>query len=153
MPCPHCAVPAAAEQHKRTALGYRTFRCLPCRRTLNERTGTPLNHLHAIPCGNRIRQQMIGSGRLPAVVVEQAAERIVAAHRPIPHRRRKLERAALLEALVRAGICESRLRDRLLLRISRAVRAARVGPSQRDRCGGRPGRRCSRGIWCRSSPI
>ncbi len=47
MPCPYCAVTATAEQPKRTALGYRTFRCLPCRRTFNERTGTPFNHLQA----------------------------------------------------------------------------------------------------------
>ena len=45
MPCPHCAAPATAEQPRRTALGYRTFRCPQCRRTFNERTGTPYNHL------------------------------------------------------------------------------------------------------------
>ena len=45
MPCPHCAEPAAIEQSRRTALGYRTFRCRVCRRMLNERTGTPFNHL------------------------------------------------------------------------------------------------------------
>ena len=28
-----------------TTLGYRLFRCRPCRRTFNERTGTPFNHL------------------------------------------------------------------------------------------------------------
>jgi putative transposase len=26
-------------------LGYRLFRCRPCRRPFNERTGTPFNHL------------------------------------------------------------------------------------------------------------
>ncbi len=45
MPCPHCAAPAAAEQPRRTALGYRTFRCRACRRVFNERTGTAFNHL------------------------------------------------------------------------------------------------------------
>jgi len=45
MLCPHCAATAAAEQPKRTVLGYRTFRCPQCRRTFNERTGTPFNHL------------------------------------------------------------------------------------------------------------
>ncbi len=45
MPCPHCAATAAAEQRKRTALGYRTFRCPQCRRTFNERTGTPFNQV------------------------------------------------------------------------------------------------------------
>jgi transposase-like protein len=30
---------------RRTALGYRTFRCPRCRRSFNERTGTPFNHL------------------------------------------------------------------------------------------------------------
>ena len=45
MPCPHCAATATVEQPRRTALGYRTFRCRACRRTFNERTGTPYNHL------------------------------------------------------------------------------------------------------------
>jgi putative transposase len=43
--CPHCAVTMASEQSRRTALGYRTFRCQVCRRLFNERTGTPYNHL------------------------------------------------------------------------------------------------------------
>jgi putative transposase len=47
MPCPHCAVMATAEQPKRTALGYRTFRCSRCRRSFNERTGTPFNQVQA----------------------------------------------------------------------------------------------------------
>src|SRR3954452_22907645 len=45
MPCPHCAVNTTVEQPRRTALGYRTFRCRACRRIFNERTGTPYNHL------------------------------------------------------------------------------------------------------------
>jgi transposase-like protein len=45
VPCPHCAATATAEQSRRTALGYRTFRCRACRRAFNERTGTPYNHL------------------------------------------------------------------------------------------------------------
>ncbi len=45
MPCPHCAASATTELPRRTALGYRTFRCRACRRTCNERTGTPFNHL------------------------------------------------------------------------------------------------------------
>src|SRR3712207_6522264 len=45
VPCPHCAEPETAEQSRRTALGYRTFRCGQCRRLFNERTGTPFNHL------------------------------------------------------------------------------------------------------------
>ncbi len=45
MPCPHCAATATAEQPRRTALGYRTFRCRACHRTFNERTGTTFNHL------------------------------------------------------------------------------------------------------------
>jgi transposase-like protein len=32
---------------RRTTLGYRMFRCRACRRTCNERTGTPFNHLQA----------------------------------------------------------------------------------------------------------
>ncbi len=46
MPCPHCAATVTAEQPRRTALGYRTFRCRRCRRIFNERTGTSFNHLH-----------------------------------------------------------------------------------------------------------
>src|SRR5688572_21957035 len=45
VPCPHCAAPETAEQPRRTALGYRTFRCGRCRRACNARTGTPFNHL------------------------------------------------------------------------------------------------------------
>ena len=45
MPCPHCAATATVEQPRRTALGYRTFRCRACRRMFNERTATPFNHL------------------------------------------------------------------------------------------------------------
>jgi putative transposase len=45
MPCPYCATTATAEQSRRTALGYRTFRCPACRRLFNERTGTPYNHV------------------------------------------------------------------------------------------------------------
>ena len=47
MPCPHCAATATAtaEQPRRTALGYRTFRCRVCRRIFNERTGTAFNHV------------------------------------------------------------------------------------------------------------
>src|SRR5438445_10978671 len=45
MPCPHCAESATAELPRRTALGYRTFRCPHCRRSFNERTGTPFNSL------------------------------------------------------------------------------------------------------------
>ena len=44
MPCPHCAATSIVEQLRRTALGYRTFRCRSCRRIFNERTGTPYNH-------------------------------------------------------------------------------------------------------------
>ena len=46
MPCPHCAEPTPADLPRRTALGYRTFRCPCCRRSFDERTGTPFNHLH-----------------------------------------------------------------------------------------------------------
>jgi transposase-like protein len=45
VPCPHCAAFESAEQPRRTALGYRIFRCGRCRRAFNERTGTPFNHL------------------------------------------------------------------------------------------------------------
>jgi putative transposase len=42
MPCPHCGSATTQEQHKRTCLGYRTFRCVACWRRFNERSGTPL---------------------------------------------------------------------------------------------------------------
>ncbi len=45
MNCPHCSSPTPKEQTKKTWLGYRTFRCSACRRTFNERTGTPFNFL------------------------------------------------------------------------------------------------------------
>ena len=45
MPCPHCASTITTVRAKRTQLGYRTFCCQDCRRTFNERTGTPYNYL------------------------------------------------------------------------------------------------------------
>jgi putative transposase len=45
MNCPHCASLRTKEQRKITALGYQTFHCLDCRRSFNERTGTPFNFL------------------------------------------------------------------------------------------------------------
>jgi len=47
MSCPHCAAPTTTQMARRTTLGYRMFRCRACRRTYNERTGTPFNHLQA----------------------------------------------------------------------------------------------------------
>ena len=43
--CPHCASSTVDEQGRRTALGYRTFRCSTCQRSFNERTGTAFNFL------------------------------------------------------------------------------------------------------------
>ena len=45
MPCPQCGSSEIQEQPKRIGLGYRTFRCRACRRTSNERTGTPFTRL------------------------------------------------------------------------------------------------------------
>ena len=45
MNCPRCASATTKEQTKKTALGYRTFRCLDCKQNFNERTGTPFNFL------------------------------------------------------------------------------------------------------------
>jgi len=39
MACPYC------QRDATQALGYRLLCCRPCRRTVNERTGTPFNHL------------------------------------------------------------------------------------------------------------
>jgi transposase-like protein len=45
MNCPHCASATTKEQTKKTALGYRTFRCSTCKCIFNERTGTAFNFL------------------------------------------------------------------------------------------------------------
>ena len=45
MSCLYCAAPTTTELPRTTTLGYRMFRCRVCRRTCNERTGTPFNHL------------------------------------------------------------------------------------------------------------
>ncbi len=45
MGCPYCQGDTTQELERVTALGYRLYRCRPCRRTFNERTGTPFNHL------------------------------------------------------------------------------------------------------------
>ncbi len=45
MSCPHCAATVTTALSRRTTLGYRMVRCRACRRTYNERTGTPFNHL------------------------------------------------------------------------------------------------------------
>jgi len=45
MGCPYCQGDTTQELQRATALGYRLFRCRLCRRTFNERTGTPFNHL------------------------------------------------------------------------------------------------------------
>ena len=45
MNCPHCDATSTKKRAKKTKLGYMTFFCPNCRRTFNERTGTPFNHL------------------------------------------------------------------------------------------------------------
>jgi len=45
MACPYCQGDATQELERVTTWGYRLFRCRPWRRTFNERTGTPFNHL------------------------------------------------------------------------------------------------------------
>jgi putative transposase len=45
MICPYCQSPATAVRPDKTELGYRRFRCRACRRSFNERTGTPYNRL------------------------------------------------------------------------------------------------------------
>ncbi len=46
MACPYCQGDATQALDRVTVWGYCVFRCRPCRRTFNERTGTPFNHLH-----------------------------------------------------------------------------------------------------------
>lgn len=45
MNCPRCSATHTQSLHRKTALGYPTFRCLGCQRTFNERTGTAFNFL------------------------------------------------------------------------------------------------------------
>ena len=45
MNCPRCASTAPKEWTKKTSLGYRTCCRSACKRTFNERTGTPFNYL------------------------------------------------------------------------------------------------------------
>ena len=45
MTCPRWSSTATTKRKPRTTLGYRTSACRACRRTFNERTGTPVNDL------------------------------------------------------------------------------------------------------------
>src|SRR5215210_4564987 len=45
MSCPHCTSTATTLQSKKTSLGYQIFHCKNCKRTFNERTGSPYNYL------------------------------------------------------------------------------------------------------------
>jgi transposase-like protein len=45
MNCPHCSSTRTAQLGRKTELGYLVFRCKECKRSFNERTGTPFNFL------------------------------------------------------------------------------------------------------------
>ncbi len=45
MPCPQCAEIMTTALSRKSAVGYRIFRCAVCHRTFNERTGTSFNYL------------------------------------------------------------------------------------------------------------
>lgn len=45
MNCPNCQTTQTKELSRKTALGYPIFWCAKCRRTFNQRTGTPFNYL------------------------------------------------------------------------------------------------------------
>src|SRR4051812_6120629 len=45
MTCPYCGSRPTRRLHVATDLGYSRFQCRSCRRTFNERTGTPFNFL------------------------------------------------------------------------------------------------------------
>jgi putative transposase len=45
MNCPSCTSTQTAKRAKKTSLGEHTFSCQQCRRTFNQRTGTPFNSL------------------------------------------------------------------------------------------------------------
>ncbi len=48
MSCLHCAAAVTTALSRRTTLSYRIVHCRACRRTCNERTGTPFNHLQVL---------------------------------------------------------------------------------------------------------
>ena len=45
MNCPHCHCTDTRKLEGSTDLGYSRFRCRRCKRSFNQRTGTPFNHL------------------------------------------------------------------------------------------------------------
>ena len=45
MDCPHCHSTRVSRLQRQPHLGYAMFRCKVCRRTFNERTGTPFNFI------------------------------------------------------------------------------------------------------------
>ncbi|MEO0538754.1 MAG: IS6 family transposase [Cyanobacteria bacterium P01_A01_bin.123] len=45
MDCPHCQSPRVSLLQRQTKLAYPMFRCKVCRRTFNERTGSPFNFI------------------------------------------------------------------------------------------------------------
>jgi transposase-like protein len=45
MDCPHCRSTRITRLQRTSDLGYAVFRCKACRRTFNERTGTPFNFI------------------------------------------------------------------------------------------------------------
>ncbi len=49
MNCPSCTSLETEKQAKKASLGDQNFRCQQCRRTFNERTGTPFNSLESPP--------------------------------------------------------------------------------------------------------
>ncbi len=53
MSCPSCTATTTIELPRQTTLGSRMIRCSACRRTCNERSGTPFHHLQ-VPCAGRL---------------------------------------------------------------------------------------------------
>ena len=45
MTCPHCRSIVVSGRKRRSALEYKTYSCRSCRRSFNDRTGTPFNDL------------------------------------------------------------------------------------------------------------
>ncbi len=87
MGCPSCQGDATQELERATALGYRLYRCRPCRRTFNERTGTPFNRKRQDSERKRAVARVILRLPLPAVAYAACSTAHTSPHRSRNRRR------------------------------------------------------------------